>query len=91
MIPAHKQKTLIAAKKAQSHLAKVTRMIEEDVYCINIMQQILAVQGLLKSMNGKMLEGHFQTCFRTAMEGKNEKQKTEAIKEVMRVVKLNTK
>jgi DNA-binding FrmR family transcriptional regulator len=91
MIPEHKQKALIAVKKAHTHLGKVLSMIEQDAYCIDIMQQVLAVQGLLKSVNDQMMCGHFRTCFCTAMAGKNEKRRESAIGEVMRIFRLSEK
>jgi DNA-binding FrmR family transcriptional regulator len=40
--PALKKKLLLAVKKTQGTLAKVTQMIEEDTYCADIGQQINA-------------------------------------------------
>lgn len=41
-------KNLIALKKAKSLLDKIITMIEQDEYCIDVVQQNLAVMGLLK-------------------------------------------
>ncbi len=40
--PALKKKLLLAVKKTQGTLTKVTQMIEDDVYCADIGQQINA-------------------------------------------------
>lgn len=86
-----KKKTLINFKKAQSHLAKIIKMTEDGEYCINIMQQNLAVIGLLKSAHQMLMEGHLGSCFKNAMESKNEKRKQEMIQEILRVTKLLNK
>jgi len=86
-----KDKTLINFKKAQSLLAKIIKMVEENEYCIDIMQQNLAVLGLLKSAHQMLMEGHLNTCFKKAMVTKNEKRKQEMIKEILRVTKLFNK
>ncbi len=86
-----KDKTLINFKKAQSLLGKIIKMVEENEYCIDIMQQNLAVVGLLKSAHQMLMEGHLNTCFKKAMETKNEKRKQEMIKEILRVTKLFNK
>ena len=86
-----KQKTLINFKKAQSSISKIIKMIEDDKYCIDIMQQDLAVIGLLKSAHQMLMEGHLSTCFKKAMATKNEKRKREMIKEILRVTKLYNK
>ncbi len=72
-----KDKTLINFKKAQSLLGKIIKMVEDNEYCIDIMQQNLAVIGLLKSAHQMLMEGHLNTCFKKAMETKNEKRKQE--------------
>ena len=83
-----KQKTLINFKKAQSLILKIIEMVEADEYCINIMQQNLAVIGLLKSAHQMLMENHLNTCFKKAMTTKNEKRKQEMIEEILRVTKL---
>jgi len=86
-----KAKTLINFKKAQSHIDKVIKMIEADQYCIDIMQQVLAVIGLLKSAHQMLMENHLNTCFKKAMGVRNEKRGKEMIKEILRVTKLSNK
>ena len=87
----NKEKTLINFKKAQSLLAKIIKMVEEGHYCINIMQQNLAVIGLLRTAHEMLMENHLNTCFKTAMQAKNEKRKQEMINEILRVTKLFNK
>ena len=83
-----KSKVLINFKKAKSHIDKIIKMIEDDEYCINIMQQNLAVVGLLKSAHQFLMENHLNTCFKKAMATRNEKRKQEMIKEILEVTKL---
>lgn len=86
-----KEQKLINFRKAQSHIAKIIDMVEKGEYCINIMQQNLAVIGLLKSAHQMLMEGHLNTCFKTAMSTSNEKRKKEMTEEVLRVTKLFNK
>jgi DNA-binding FrmR family transcriptional regulator len=79
---------LIALKKAQSHLGKVIAMVEDQEYCIKIIQQNLAVMGLLTSANNKLLERHLNSCFSRAMKGTNEKRKDEMIGEIVKINKM---
>lgn len=79
---------VIALKKAESHLKNVIKMVEEKEYCIDILQQNLAVMGLLKSANQKLLERHLHSCFANAMKGTNEKRKREMIEEILTINKL---
>ena len=80
---------LIALKKAHTHLGNVIKMVEEKEYCIAILQQNLAVLGLLKSANNKLLERHLNSCFVNAMRGTNEKRKQEMIDEILAINRLS--
>ena len=86
-----KEKTLINFKKAQSLISKIIKMVEANEYCIGIMQQNLAVIGLLKSAHQMLMENHLNTCFKTAMATKNEKRKQEMTQEILKVTKLLNK
>ena len=86
-----KQETLINFKKAQSLISKIIKMVEADEYCIDIMQQNLAVIWLLKSAHQMLMENHLNTCFKTAMATKNEKRKQEMVQEILKVTKLFNK
>jgi len=83
-----KQETVVNFKKAQGHIAKIVEMVENDEYCIDIMQQVLAVMGLLRSSHEKLMENHLNTCFKKAMETKNERKKKEMIEEILKVTSL---
>jgi DNA-binding FrmR family transcriptional regulator len=86
-----KEKTLINFKKARGLISKIIKMVETDEYCIDIMQQNSAVIGLLKSAHQMLMENHLNTCFKKAMETKNEKRKQEMIQEILKVTKLFNK
>ena len=86
-----KEKTLVNFKKAQSLISKIIKMVEANEYCIDIMQQNLAVIGLLKSAHQMLMENHLNTCFKKAMATKNEKKKEEMVQEILKVTKLFNK
>lgn len=83
-----KEKLLINLKKANSLTFKITEMVENDKYCIDIMQQNLAAIGLLKSAHQMLMESHLHHCFLSAMDSKNKKKKIQMIEEILKVSKL---
>lgn len=87
----NKEKALINFKKAQSHINNIIKMIEDNTYCIDVMQQNLAVLGLLKSANQLLLEGHLDSCFTTAIKSNDTEKKKKMVDEVLRVVKYSNK
>jgi DNA-binding FrmR family transcriptional regulator len=64
-------------------------MVEEKEYCIDILQQNLAVIGLLKSANDNLMKRHLNSCFINVMKGTNEKRKQEMIDEILQINKLS--
>ncbi|MCX6383323.1 MAG: metal-sensing transcriptional repressor [Actinobacteria bacterium] len=85
------ERTNINFKKARSHADKIIKMIEDGEYCIDVMQQNLAVIGLLKSAHQMLMEDHLNTCFRNAMKTDNDDRKQKMIQEILRVTKLSNK
>lgn len=87
----NKEKALINFKKAQSLLVKITEMTQNNEYCIDIMQQNLAVIGLLRSAHEMLMENHLNSCFKNAMASKNGKIKQKMTDEILKVTKLFNK
>ena len=87
----NKEKALINFKKAQSSILKIIKMIESGEYCVNIMQQNLAVIGLLRSAHEMLMENHLNSCFKNAMASKNERRKNQMTEEILKVTKLFNK
>ncbi|OGY22706.1 MAG: hypothetical protein A2126_03880 [Candidatus Woykebacteria bacterium GWB1_45_5] len=52
------------------HLRKIVNMVEDDRYCIDVLQQTEAVKGSLKKIEEMILDSHLHTCvaasFKTA-------------------------
>ena len=86
-----KEKALTAFKKAQGLLNKIVSMTEENKYCVDIMQQNLAVIGLLKSAHQILMENHLNSCFKNAVVSKNSKKQQDMINEILTVAKLLNK
>lgn len=90
MKPSH-DKILLNFKKAQSHLTTIIEMLEADKYCIDIMQQNLAVLGLLKSAHQMLMENHLHSCFSHAMKTNNSTHQQDMVEEILKVTKMANK
>ena len=66
------------------HLQGITKMAEEDKYCIDVVKQIQAVQSALNEVTEIVLEDHLKTCVSHAIK-KGEGHKL--IKEVMETIR----
>lgn len=58
------KKALTLLKTSRGQIDAVIKMMEEDRYCVDVSNQILAAKGLLEKANLKILEQHLKHCVR---------------------------
>ncbi len=76
----HKDQILRRLKIIEGHLRKVRQMVEEDKYCIDIINQSLAVQNALKQVDALLLDDHLSSCIPKAMPGVDKKKQQELLR-----------
>jgi len=54
-------------RSVQGHIEGVIRMVEEDRYCIEVLQQLAAVDGAIQRARREILESHLRGCVPEAM------------------------
>jgi DNA-binding FrmR family transcriptional regulator len=86
---AYKKQLLASARKAQAHLAHVVALLEQDRYCVDVLQQALAVQGLWKGVIRRVFANHVRTCFQAALAHGTESEQRKALDEVIRVMEMS--
>ena len=64
---ADKSRVTRSIKIARGQLDGVLRMIEEDRYCVDISNQLLATQALLKRVNKEIMHAHIRSCVREGL------------------------
>lgn len=77
-----KSEALKRLRMARGHLEHVISAVEAEKYCIDILQQSLAVQAALRAVDNVILKGHLEEHVSQAMHGKN---KEKSIQEVVDV------
>lgn len=63
---AEKRTNELLLKTAKGQIDGILKMIEEDQYCIDISNQIMASQAILKKVNQDILEAHLKGCVKDA-------------------------
>lgn len=82
MQKAVKEQALKRLRTARGHLDHVISQVESEKYCIEILQQSLAVQAALRAVDNIILRGHLEEHVAQAMHNKN---KEKSIQEVVDV------
>ena len=72
----------------EGHLRGIRKMVEQDVYCVDILKQSYAVERALKAFDSALLEGHLASCVPAGFNaGRNE----EMIRELGELFELSRK
>ena len=87
----YKQAIINRLKSIEGHVRGVQRMVVDDVYCIDIINQNLAVQRALEKVNSLILERHLQTCVTTAIQGDDPAERERVIAEIMDIFEATSK
>ena len=70
-------------KTARGQLDALLRMVEEDRYCIDISNQLLAVEALIRKTNREVLTAHLRHCVQEAVEDGDAQGKIEELVSVL--------
>ena len=79
-----KKKALQLLKTCRGQVEATIKMLEDERYCIDVSNQIIAAQGLLKKANKLILTQHMHYCLNEAIN--NEGEKNRKIDEVVDIV-----
>ena len=69
-------------RTARGHLDHVISQVESEKYCIDILQQSLAVQSALRAVDHLILKGHLEEHVSNAMQSKD---KDKSIGEIIEI------
>jgi DNA-binding FrmR family transcriptional regulator len=69
--------------RIEGQVRGVARMVEEDRYCIDILNQIQAVKAALKKVEEQVLKDHAANCVAHAIKSGNVKDQTEKFAELV--------
>lgn len=73
-------------KTARGQVDAVLKMVADDRYCIEIINQILACEALLKKARKIVLKGHIDGCVQQAISSDNEQDRTEKLEEIIKLL-----
>lgn len=83
-----KSSLLARMKKIEGQAKGIQRMIDEDRYCIDIVQQLTALSSAVDEVSLLILQSHIEGCVTNAI---NEQHGEEHIKELMETIRKTMK
>ncbi|NMB43638.1 MAG: metal-sensing transcriptional repressor [Clostridiales bacterium] len=88
---ADKKRVTRLLKTARGQIDGILKMIEEDRYCIDVSNQIMATQAILRKVNNEVLHGHIDSCVKAAVESGDSEEADKKLKEIGLVIDKLTK
>ncbi|MGB0262807.1 MAG: metal-sensitive transcriptional regulator [Henriciella sp.] len=72
--------------RIEGQVRGVSKMIEEERYCIDVVRQVQAIKAALTSLEKLVLDDHLDTCVETALKGKSLSTRREKVEELVAVL-----
>jgi CsoR family transcriptional regulator, copper-sensing transcriptional repressor len=79
------ESSVLRLKTIEGHIKGVTRMVENDEYCIDVIRQIQAVQAALNKVTTQILDEHLNSCVITAIRGDDPQERERVLKEIAEI------
>lgn len=76
---------------AAGHIKGIERMVAEEAYCIDVIQQIQAVQAALSKVSALVLDNHLHSCVIAAVQGDDPGDRERVLKEITTVFAVSSK
>ena len=81
MLGTNKKSLLARLHRIEGQVRGLTRLVEADTYCIDVITQTSAVKQALSGVEDVLMENHLSTCaIDQVKKGKGEKAKAEILK-----------
>ena len=57
----------------EGHVKGVRKMVQDDIYCVDVLKQTFAIERALQKFEAEVLRGHLSTCVPTGFkQGRND-------------------
>lgn len=76
---------------AAGHIKGIERMVNEDAYCIDVIQQIQAVRAAMNKVNSIVLDSHLNSCVITAIQSDDAGERERVMTEITSVFEVSSK
>ena len=76
---------------ATGHLKGIERMVDDDIYCIDVIKQVQAVQAALNKVSTLILDNHLRTCVTTAIRSDEPDERERVLAEITSVFTVSNK
>lgn len=80
------KKTLNRLKRIRGQIDGVVKMVEEDKYCLDISNQLMAISSAVNAVNREVLSAHLKSCVKDSLHESDESDLDLKIEEIEKVI-----
>jgi DNA-binding FrmR family transcriptional regulator len=84
-----KKRSIHRAKILEGQMRALTKAIESEKYCVDLLMQSLSIQQSLKSLSGLLLENHMRTHVKHQL--RDPKKENKAVAELLQIFTLSNR
>lgn len=88
---ADKEKTLRKLKTVRGQIDGLIKMVEDDRYCVDVSNQIMASISILKNINTEVLNAHLEHCVHQAISNGDAEDIERKFEEIENIIKKLSK
>ncbi len=81
-----KEDVLRRLNRIEGQVKGIKRMVEEDTYCVDVMNQVSAVHEALRSVGKILMRNHLQHCVTDALRDGDEDKAEKTYQEMMDLI-----
>jgi DNA-binding FrmR family transcriptional regulator len=67
--PESKRKNLTRLRRIEGQVRGIAKMVEDDRYCVDVLDQVAAVEKALRAVSAELVKNHLRHCVKHALEG----------------------
>ena len=83
---ADKENLIKRLNRVEGQVRGISKMIEEDRYCIEVLQQMQAIKSALSKVEDAILKSHSATCVASAIKSGNQKEQQQKFAELVDLI-----
>ena len=88
---AESEKVARLLRTARGQIDGILRMVEEDRYCVDISNQLMATSSIIRKANTEVLRAHMYHCVQDSFSSADESARASKIEELFGILEKNTK
>ena len=78
-----KKKIVARLNRVEGQVSGIRRMIDDDAYCVDLLNQISAAQAALGKVGSIVLKNHLETCVADAFDSGDQRERHKKMEEVI--------